>query len=81
MAISTDTSKLAPRILVNENDISRTLKQKRKQPITLIFGFSPVGRTCEMVECNNEGDIYTEFGFPRTAPEKYFIDSASRLVQ
>ena len=55
--------------------------KKRVHPITLMFGFAPVGKTCEMVECNSEADIYGEFGFPVTAPEKYFIDSASRVVQ
>ena len=46
-----------------------------------MFGFAPVGRTCEMVVCNNANDILTEFGSPESAPEKYFIDSALRLVQ
>lgn len=46
-----------------------------------MFGFAPVGRTCEMVVCNNANDILAEFGSPESAPEKYFIDSALRLVQ
>lgn len=46
-----------------------------------MFGFAPIGRTCEMVVCNNANDILTEFGSPESAPEKYFIDSALRLVQ
>ena len=34
-----------------------------------------------MVVCNNSNDISREFGFPSSAPEKYFIDSATRLVE
>ena len=78
MAIQTD--KLAPRILVNENDIESKANKRLKKPITLMFGFAPIGRTCEMVVCNNANDILTEFGSPESAPEKYFIDSALRLV-
>ena len=79
MAIQTD--KLAPRILINENDIEGKARQRLNKPITLMFGFAPIGRTCEMVVCNNANDILTEFGSPESAPEKYFIDSALRLVQ
>ena len=78
MAIQTD--KLAPRILVNENDIESKANKRLNKPITLMFGFAPIGRTCEMVVCNNANDILTEFGSPESAPEKYFIDSALRLV-
>lgn len=78
MAIQTD--KLAPRILVNENDIESKVAKRLNKPITLMFGFAPIGRTCEMVVCNNANDILTEFGSPESAPEKYFIDSALRLV-
>ena len=45
-----------------------------------MFGFSPIGRTCEMVVCRNEIDVTNEFGFPESAPEKYFIDSAIRVI-
>ena len=79
--MATRTDKLAPRILVNENDIESKVRQRLNKPITLMFGFAPVGRTCEMVVCNNANDILTEFGSPESAPEKYFIDSALRLVQ
>ena len=79
--MATRTDKLAPRILVNENDIESKVKQRLNKPITLMFGFAPVGRTCEMVVCNNAHDILTEFGSPESTPEKYFIDSALRLVQ
>jgi hypothetical protein len=34
-----------------------------------------------MVVCNTTSEISQEFGFPISAPEKYFIDSATRLVQ
>lgn len=78
--MATRTDKLAPRILVNENDIESKVRQRLNKPITLIFGFAPVGRICEMVVCNNDNDILTEFGSPTSAPEKYFIDSALRLV-
>lgn len=78
MAIQTD--KLAPRILVNEHDIENTANKRLNKPITLMFGFAPIGRTCEMVVCNNVNDILTEFGSPESSPEKYFIDSALRLV-
>lgn len=64
MATTTDTSKLAPRILVNENDLFQKNTSKRVHPITLVFGFSPVGKTCEMVECNTKKEILREFGFP-----------------
>lgn len=79
--MATRTDKLAPRILVNENDIESKVRQRLNKPITLMFGFAPVGRTCEMVVCNNANDILTEFGSPTSAPEKYFIDSALRLVE
>ena len=78
--MATRTDKLAPRILVNENDIESKVRQRLNKPITLMFGFAPVGRICEMVVCNNDNDILTEFGSPTSAPEKYFIDSALRLV-
>jgi len=79
--MATRTDKLAPRILVNENDIESKMQQRLNKPITLMFGFAPIGRTCEMVVCNSANDILTEFGSPESAPEKYFIDSALRLVQ
>lgn len=79
MAISTD--KLAPRIIVNEHDISQNLKRDRIQPITLIFGFAPIGKTCEMVECNYSYEITREFGTPSTAAEKYFIDAGRKVVE
>lgn len=79
--MATKTDKLAPRILINENDIESKVRQRLNKPITLMFGFAPIGRTCEMVVCNNAEDILTEFGSPESAPEKYFIDSALRLVQ
>jgi hypothetical protein len=79
--MATQTDKLAPRILVNENDIESKVQKRLNKPITLMFGFAPIGRTCEMVVCNNANDILTEFGSPESAPEKYFIDSALRLVQ
>lgn len=79
--MATRTDKLAPRILINENDIESKVRQRLNKPITLMFGFAPIGRTCEMVVCNNAEDILTEFGSPESAPEKYFIDSALRLVQ
>ena len=79
--MATDTSKLAPRIIINERDLSQKLSKKRQQPITLIFGFSPIGKTCEMVECNETYDIYGEFGYPATAAEKYFIDAGLKVVE
>ena len=79
--MATRTDKLAPRILINENDIENKARQRLNKPITLMFGFAPIGRTCEMVVCNSANDILTEFGSPESAPEKYFIDSALRLVQ
>ena len=79
--MATSTDKLAPRIIINEHDISQKRRMGRKHPITLIFGFAPLGRMCEMVECNTLKDIQEEFGSPVSAPEKYFIDSAMRLVQ
>lgn len=79
MAISTD--KLAPRIIINEHDIPAPEQKERKPPVTLMFGFAPIGRTLEMVVCNNSIDISNEFGSPVSAPEKYFIDSATRLVE
>ena len=79
--MATDTSKLAPRIIVNEHDIPGREGRTRNKPVTLMFGFAPVGRTCEMVVCNSASDVMREFGSPTSAPEKYFIDSALRLVQ
>ena len=78
--MATSTDKLAPRILIDEHDISPDKVRRLNPPITLLFGFAPVGRTCEMVVCNNSFEIQQEFGFPVSAPEKYFIDSARRLV-
>lgn len=78
--MATDTSKLAPRIIVNEHDIPGKESRIRNKPITLMFGFAPIGRTCEMVVCNSASDVTREFGSPSSAPEKYFIDSALRLV-
>ena len=79
--MATSTDKLAPRIIINENDILPRDNLGWRHPITLLFGFSPTGRTCEMVKCDTANDILQEFGFPTSAPEKYFIDSALRLVQ
>jgi hypothetical protein len=79
--MATSTDKLAPRIIINEHDNVNKRKKKRNHPITLIFGFSPMGRTCEMIECNRTSDIMTEFGTPLSAPEKYFIDAGLRLVE
>jgi hypothetical protein len=76
-----DTSKLAPRIIINEHDLPASPANKVNPPVTLMFGFSPRGRTLEMVQCNTQLEILDEFGFPTSAPEKYFIDSALRLVQ
>ena len=78
--MATSTDKLAPRIIINEHNISPDKVERMNPPITLIFGFAPVGRTCEMVVCNNVGEITQEFGSPVSAPEKYFIDSARRMV-
>ena len=78
--MATSTDKLAPRIIVNEHDISPDKVERMNPPITLIFGFAPVGRTCEMVVCNTTDKITREFGSPVSAPEKYFIDSARRMV-
>lgn len=79
--MATQTDKLAPRILINEHDIENAKNRTFKHPITLIFGFSPLGRTCEMVMCNNATEIMEEFGFPTTAAEKYFIDAGINVVQ
>lgn len=79
--MATDTSKLAPRIIVNENEIFENADRQMNPPVTLLFGFAPIGRTLEMVTCNSIDEITQEFGFPTSAPEKYFIDSAMRLVQ
>ena len=79
--MATSTDKLAPRIIINENDITKKKTEERKPPVTLIFGFAPVGRTCEMVACNTARDISNEFGFPGSAPEKYFVDAATKLVE
>ena len=79
--MATSTDKLAPRIIINENDITDKGKRPINPPVTLIFGFSPSGRTCEMVACNTSEEVLNEFGFPVSAPEKYFIDSALRLIE
>lgn len=79
--MATQTDKLASRIIVNEHDIPSPESRIRRKPVTLLFGFSPIGRTCEMVVCNTIQEITQEFGQPESAPEKYFIDSAERLVQ
>ena len=79
--MATSTDRLAPRIIINENDIEQKKTQRFNAPITLMFGFAPIGRTCEMVICNNSQEISQEFGSPTTAAEKYFVDSATRLVQ
>lgn len=55
--MATATNKLAPRILINENDISDTLKKKLNSPITLMFGFAPMGRINEMVVCNTPTEV------------------------
>lgn len=79
MAVS--THKLAPRIIINEHDLPTNYAKVRNNPVTMVFGFSPIGRTCEMVVCNTEQEIIEEFGDPRSAPEKYFIDAGLRLVR
>ena len=78
--MATSTDKLAPRIIINENDLSASRPKGRKPPVTLIFGFAPKGRTCEMVVCNTAAQIIQEFGSPDSAPEKYFIDAGLRMV-
>lgn len=78
--MATDTSKLAPRIIINEHEIDSPLTKEFKEPVTLLFGFSQRGRTNEMVVCNSTLEISNEFGFPVTAPEKYFIDAGARIV-
>lgn len=55
--MATDTSKLAPRIIINEHDITASTTIVRNNPITLLFGFSPIGRTCEPVYCNTALEI------------------------
>lgn len=75
-----DTSKLAPRIIVNEHEIFEKRKKSIVSPATLIFGFSPRGKTCEIVECNSAYEVYDEFGQPQSTPEKYFANSAIRLI-
>lgn len=81
--MATDTSKLAPRIIINEYAESPGVGNQRpwSKPTTLIFGFSPVGRTCEMVVCHSEADIINEFGYPQSHAEKYFIDAGLKVVQ
>lgn len=79
--MATSTDRLAPRILIEEHDLTPPELKIRKPPVTLLFGFAPKGRTCEMVVCNTVAQITQEFGTPTTAPEKYFVDSAIRLVQ
>ena len=79
MAIQTD--KLAPRILITEHDLTSKVNKRFIHPITLIFGFAPLGRQLEMVVCNNAREILDEFGQPTSAPEKYFIDAGLRVVQ
>ena len=66
--MATSTDKLAPRIIINEHAASSGVGGERRwsKPTTLIFGFSPVGRTCEMVACHSEADIINEFGYPQT---------------
>lgn len=81
MGSNIQTDKLAPRIIINENEINDPQARIMNSPVTLMFGFAPVGRICEMVVCNSTSDVSTEFGFPQTAPEKYFIDSANRLIE
>ena len=78
---TSSTDKLAPRIIINENEILPPEERIRNHPITLMFGFAPVGRTCEMVACNSAFEIQNEFGFPVSAPEKWFMDAATRVVQ
>ena len=79
--MATQTDKLAPRILINEHDLTSNPTRRMNPPITLIFGFAPVGRVNEMVVCNNDLDIHREFGYPQSTPEKYFIDAGLRLVR
>ena len=79
--MATSTDKLAPRIIINEHDISDRRIKRKNAPVTLLFGFAPTGRLLEMVECNNVLDIQQEFGSPSSAPEKYFIDAATKLVE
>ena len=79
--MATSTDKLAPRIIINENEVFDNAERELNHPVTLIFGFSPIGRTCEMVTCNDTLSITREFGQPTSAPEKYFIDAGLRAVQ
>lgn len=81
--MATDTSKLAPRIIINEHDQTPGAGTRTpwNAPVTLIFGFSGVGRTCEMVVCNSEAEILNEFGYPESQPEKYFIDAGLKMVR
>lgn len=81
MAIPTD--KLSPRVIINEYEKTSGLGNQMpwSRPTTLIFGFSPVGKTCEMVVCHSEADIINEFGYPQTHTEKYFIDAGLKVVQ
>ena len=62
------TNKLAPRIIINEYAETAGVGGQRpwSSPTTLIFGFSPVGKTCEMVVCHSEAEIINEFGYPQT---------------
>ena len=75
-----DTSKLAPRIIINEHELPNPRNYAKTKPVTLIFGFAPLGKTLEMVVCNNAVDITNEFGYPSSAAEKYFIDAGMRVV-
>ena len=75
------TDKLAPRIVIDEHDVLPRDDSRNVHPISLMFGFAPIGRTCEMVTCRTALDVTREFGQPVSAPEKFFIDSALRIVQ
>ena len=79
--MATTTDKLAPRIIINENEILPPNGRTMNHPTTLMFGFAPVGRTCEMVVCNSALEIQKEFGFPVSAPEKWFVDAAMKVVE
>ena len=78
---STSTVKSAPRIIVNEHEIFDKVKRIPKAPVTLVFGFSPIGRTNEMVVCNTVKEISDEFGFPTSSAEKWFVDAAMNVVR
>lgn len=76
-----NTDRLAPRIVLNEDELNPTPSGKLVQPVVLSMGFSPIGRTNEMVVCNTVNEIYREFGYPTSAPEKWFVDAGVRVVQ